>query len=181
MTKACGVYEIRIGERNFYYGSSINLVVRKQAHLSDLKAGRHRNRWMQRAWDKHQDFSFEIIEECDPEIVIQVEQKYLDEWHGVAGNMNMSNTAQGGCGPLTEEHRLNLSEALSGRTLSDEHRANLRKPKSAETRRKMSEAAQRRTKETCMKIADTLRGHEVSHETREKISASLRGRKRVAA
>lgn len=181
MTKQCGVYRIQIGERNFYYGSSVNIVARRQAHLSDLKAGRHHNRWMQRAWDKHKEFLFETIEKCDPECVVQVEQKYLDKWHGVAGNMNMSNTAQGGCGSLTEEHRMKVSAALSGRTLSEEHKANLRKPKSAETRKKMSEAAQRRTKETCMKIAETLRGHEVTQETRDKIAASLRGQKRVAA
>ena len=178
MTKACGVYKIKIGERNFYYGSSVNLVARRQAHLSDLKAGRHHNRWMQRAWDKHQDFSFEIIEECNPKIVIQVEQKYLDEWHGMEGNMNMSNTAQGGCGRLTEEHRIKLSEALSGRTLSDEHKANLRKPKSAETRKKMSEFARNNRKpDWKLQLSESIKGHVVKQETRQKISKTLTGRR----
>lgn len=178
---SCGVYRIQIGADNFYFGSSVNLDARRNAHLSDLKAGRHHNKWMQRAWNKHQDFQFEVVEVCVPETVLESEQKYLDQWAKTPGNMNMATLAQGGCGPLTEEHRQKISSVLSGRNLSEEHKANLRKPKSAETRKRMSEAAQRRTKETCLKIAETLRGHEVPQETRDKISASLKARHQLVS
>jgi group I intron endonuclease len=63
-----------------YYGSSINIEKRWRRHINDLKNGKHHNIKLQRAWVKYgeDNFIFEIIEECDKEGILIVEQKYLD-------------------------------------------------------------------------------------------------------
>lgn len=58
-----GIYRIRIGNRS-YIGSSMNLHIRRNQHLSDLKHNRHCNRFLQNAYNKHKEFEFEILEGC---------------------------------------------------------------------------------------------------------------------
>jgi len=61
---ASGVYIIKVGKTK-YVGASGNLKVRKEIHFNQLKRGKHYNPYLQEAYNKSQEFRFEIIEECE--------------------------------------------------------------------------------------------------------------------
>ena len=76
-----GIYKIENlvnGKR--YYGSSKNIDKRWRDHKNQLRAGKHGNYYLQRAWVKYGEdkFSFEIIEECRVETLLEREQHYLN-------------------------------------------------------------------------------------------------------
>ena len=77
----CGVYKILNNQNNkFYIGSSKNLSKRWTQHKSDLKNKTHINIILQRSWNKYGEdsFSFEIVEECHQDILLNREQHYID-------------------------------------------------------------------------------------------------------
>lgn len=79
-----GVYIITIrrsgAEEKFYVGKSINLRKRKAQHFGDLRARRHHNILLQRAWDKYgqESFEFKIVAYGNPCDLIAIEQSTLD-------------------------------------------------------------------------------------------------------
>ena len=79
--KTCGVYKItnKINGK-FYIGSSNNIERRWYNHKLLLTEGTHDNQHLQNAWNLYgnNNFSFEIIEECLPEVQFEREQYYLD-------------------------------------------------------------------------------------------------------
>lgn len=80
-SKICGVYKItnKINDK-FYIGSSNNVEHRWYQHKIQLRAGEHPNAHLQHAWNLYgeDNFIFEIIERCLPEIQFEREQHYLD-------------------------------------------------------------------------------------------------------
>jgi group I intron endonuclease len=101
-----GVYRI-INEVNdkVYYGSTINSFGKRYYHhLSQLRLGKHKNKHLQRSWDKHGEdaFSFEVLEVHDTLEACRLrEQCYLDKCQGNCYNINMDSTTP----PLTDEVR----------------------------------------------------------------------------
>src|SRR5687767_396383 len=78
---ASGVYQIRcIPTGKIYIGSAINLRDRWYRHRKSLSRGTHRNRYLQNAWDKYgnQSFEFEILEYVDVSHLLLAEQKWID-------------------------------------------------------------------------------------------------------
>ena len=79
--KLCGVYKI-INKVNgkFYIGSSKNIYKRWDQHRNSLRNHCHDNEYLQNAWNKYgeNNFEFEIIEECDPQVQFEREQYYLN-------------------------------------------------------------------------------------------------------
>jgi len=76
-----GIYRIKnLKNKKCYYGSSKNIEKRWRTHLNNLKNGKHHNAHLQRSWNKYGDnnFVFELVEECDETILLELEQKYLD-------------------------------------------------------------------------------------------------------
>lgn len=76
-----GIYRIKnLINGKCYYGSSKNIETRWLKHKNDLNKGNHINIILQRAWDKYggDNFSFEVVEECDKNIILEREQYYLD-------------------------------------------------------------------------------------------------------
>jgi group I intron endonuclease len=76
-----GIYRIKnLKNKKCYYGSSKNIEKRWRTHLNNLKNGKHHNDHLQRSWDKYGDnnFVFELVEECDETLLLELEQKYLD-------------------------------------------------------------------------------------------------------
>ncbi len=76
-----GIYIIKhtsSGKR--YIGSSVNLDQRWSIHKCSLRKGTHSNSKLQRAWNKYGEdaFEFSIIEYCDPIILIEREQHYVN-------------------------------------------------------------------------------------------------------
>jgi group I intron endonuclease len=76
-----GIYRIKnLRNNKCYYGSSKNIEKRFKTHLRQLKKGKHHNKHLQRSWDKHGEnyFVFEVVEECNETVLLELEQKYLD-------------------------------------------------------------------------------------------------------
>ena len=81
-SKICGVYKItNMVNGKFYIGSSNNIYNRWCQHKNSLNEGTHGNTHLQNAWNKYeeQNFKFEIIEECAPEMQFEREQFYLNK------------------------------------------------------------------------------------------------------
>ena len=80
--KICGVYKIKnIVNDKFYIGSSKDIKNRWKQHKDQLRANKHGNAYLQNAWNKYgeKNFTFEVIEECEPSIQFEREQYYLNE------------------------------------------------------------------------------------------------------
>lgn len=77
-----GIYIIRNRETNdFYLGSSVDIESRFKNHLLELRGNRHCNRYLQNAWNKYGEDSFEfkcIDEVGETRALREVEQSYLD-------------------------------------------------------------------------------------------------------
>ena len=76
-----GIYRIKnLINGKCYYGSSKQIEKRLKRHKRELKNNTHINSILQRAWNKYgeNNFLFQIVEECDENILLEVEQKYLD-------------------------------------------------------------------------------------------------------
>lgn len=168
-----GVYLIvNTANGNFYVGSSRDLPKRFSAHRRALETGRHEGPGLQAAWDKYgaEAFRFEVLEYCEPNRLIEVEQGHIDglrpryNRNPIAGKppatvytdeRRARVSAQFKGRRHTEETKRRMSEAAKGRVFSDDHRqkliaANRKKAEarrgtkdSEETRRKKSEARQR--------------------------------------
>ena len=102
MKKISGIYIIKnlINEK-IYVGSSVNIFKRWNEHKAALRNQKHKNRYLQRAWNKfkEENFIFFILEETGSEKseLIKVEQKYLDLYNSYKRNVgyNLSTTSIG--------------------------------------------------------------------------------------
>lgn len=78
-----GIYKIENKTTGkLYIGSSLDIRKRWIRHLWDLENNKHHSIILQRAWNKYgkDDFVFEVIEECNIDNLLILEQKYLDEY-----------------------------------------------------------------------------------------------------
>lgn len=76
-----GIYKITNNiDGKSYYGSSKNIRKRWLKHKNELNKNKHINILLQRAWNKYgeDNFIFSVVEECDVENLLIIEQKYLD-------------------------------------------------------------------------------------------------------
>lgn len=152
-----GIYKIQIGA-NFYLGSAVNLKNRERQHRGELRAGKHANRFMQRAWDKHGEMQFDVVEFCKVADIINREQNHISRCFGNPKCMNLSPTAGNTLGVKhTEKARRNMSIAHKGKMAGADHPL-FGKPRSAETRGKLSVA---------------LTGRKFTDETRVKHKAAM--------
>jgi len=77
----CGIYSILNKSNNkIYIGSSIKLENRKYKHFWMLSKKCHDNQYLQKSYNKYGEdsFIFEIIEECDPTMLIDRENHYIN-------------------------------------------------------------------------------------------------------
>lgn len=119
MRAICGIYCIEnLVNHKKYVGQSIDIHNRWKDHKRELNGNRHRNEYLQRAWNKYEEnnFHFYILEECDISLLNEREIYYIDLFD---------------C--LNNKHGYNL-----------EFGGNANKVISSETREKMSESAKAR-------------------------------------
>lgn len=120
-----GIYRIRnVVYNKCYYGSSKNINKRWLKHINDLTKNKHHNVLLQRSWNKYgqDNFTFELVEECEESELLLIEQKYLDTKPayniGVtsSGGDNISNN------PNKDEIIKNIKQAIINRysNMSDE-------------------------------------------------------------
>jgi len=111
-----GIYKI-INNKNghFYIGSSSNLEYRRKEHLKRLKSNKHHSRYLQNAWNKYgkECFDFEIIEECENDKLLELEQFYLDKLKPEY-NICKFSTSRLGC-KSSDETRKKLSILNTGK------------------------------------------------------------------
>ncbi len=77
----CGIYAIRLNlDGRAYIGSSNNINTRWFRHRRELAKGSHHCQYLQNAWNKHgeKSFNFIIIEECAQDELYLREQFYFD-------------------------------------------------------------------------------------------------------
>jgi len=76
-----GIYKIiHLDSGKVYIGSTNNLTLREQQHFSSLRLGYHRNRYLQRSFNKYGEkrFRFEVIEYCVIQNLTEREQHWID-------------------------------------------------------------------------------------------------------
>jgi len=90
-----GIYRIKnLTNNKCYYGSSKEIEKRWSRHENELNKNKHHNILLQRAWNKYgkSNFIFEVVETCEIEQLLELEQKYLDS----KPEYNIGLTASGG-------------------------------------------------------------------------------------
>lgn len=124
-----GVYQIRniINDKK-YIGSSNDIQVRLNKHISLLKKNLHHSRHLQAAYNKYGDsnFTFELLEEVDnTDSLREREQFYLDEYQTYfreyGYNTLFSTTTREGY-RHSEETKVKISRVQIGKKLSTEHK-----------------------------------------------------------
>ncbi len=108
-----GIYKINIQDK-YYIGSSQNVDARIKSHRHYLYTGGHVNRYMQNAYNKHQNLTYEILEECSIGDLLSLEQKYIDLHYDNASCMNLNEITGGGMkywAELTPEERIDKKAA----------------------------------------------------------------------
>lgn len=142
----CGVYIIQNTDNGrVYVGSSINLSHRIGVHKCYLRSGKHNNHVLQSDWNLYGEhaFTFQLVEPCGPDMLIQREQFWLDRYVSIEKN-NLYNLCliAGSCLGLkhkegssvrkslalrgnivrSKEWSLNRSRLMSGRKLAEYHK-----------------------------------------------------------
>lgn len=146
-----GIYKITcLPTGKIYVGSSINIRSRWESHIGELKRNKHRNLYLQRAWNKYgkENFKFEIIEIvnpnllmerelywfknsncCNPKIGFNIgtypERPMLGRNHSKKTKLKMSMSGKRKI--FTKEHKLNISLSSKGKKKSKTHIENNRK------------------------------------------------------
>jgi group I intron endonuclease len=174
-----GIYRIVDKDGREYVGSTNNLMKRGRQHFRDLQRGVHRNRILQRTYDKHvigegqkDYFHYEellLCEECELELY---EQNILDnvELHyNIA--LDVLSPMRGR--PLTEEHKRKISQANSGKS----YRAGFKHLDETKKKIGLAHRGKKLKKSTREKIGNAHRGRSLTKEHKEKIGAAHRGKK----
>ncbi len=107
-----GIYKILNKQTSDYYiGSSKNIHKRWTTHKHDLNKNNHHNSFLQRAWNKYgsENFIFEIIEECNIELLLEKEQIYLNN----NPKYNIGLIASGGDNLTNHPNRDNIIKKIS--------------------------------------------------------------------
>ena len=85
-----GVYRIDIGPY-YYYGSSTRMSSRRSVHKGTLERNQHHNIKMQMVYNKHREFRFTVVQECEKHDLRNVEQRLLEKHFGDRFCMNIKN------------------------------------------------------------------------------------------
>lgn len=109
----CGVYQIRnLINNKIYVGSTKNLYCRKRSHFYSLNKNNHRNKYLQNAYNKYgkDNFIFEVIEFCDIDNQLLLEQYWIDRLDVCVNGYNIQPKADKII--ITEEVRNNMRNKI---------------------------------------------------------------------
>ena len=177
-----GIYRIssKIKPISFYIGSAINIEKRWGDHLNRLKNGKHINTILQNHYNKYGilDLTFSVLLECDKEDLLKNEQYFIDSLNPT---FNICKIAGSNLGrKFSDEHKLKISIALKGKTMSDECRAKMSlaaQNRGPEFRAKMSEAKKNISDETRLKMSLSKKARCISEETKIRMSIAQQKRR----
>lgn len=153
-----GIYQIiNVTNGKIYVGSSKNMEKRWIDHRGDLRRNKHHSSYLQHSWNKHgsSNFELQILEVCQPEDLVTIEQYYLDwlEPFGERGyNICLTANAPMKGRKSSLVTRAKISTALKGRKYG---------PVSKERKEKLRiiNIGKKLTKETKMKMSISRMGH----------------------
>lgn len=125
-----GIYRIKnILNNKCYYGSSKDINKRWNRHKNELNKNKHGNILLQKSWNKYgnENFIFEIIEECDINLLLEKEQYYLDK----NPEFNISKKSSG-CDNISDNpnrneiiKKMSIANKLKYENLSQERKSNI--------------------------------------------------------
>lgn len=170
--KSIGIYCITNTINNKkYVGKSVRLEIRINYHKNYLNKNKHPNNHLQFAWNKYkqENFSFEILEECEKEYLNEKEKYYIELFNTKKEGYNYTRGGDGSNGFLhSQETKKKLSEIAKNRIVSSETREKISIIKKGiifteEHKRKLSESGKGKHSKP------------VSDETREKLSKATKG------
>jgi group I intron endonuclease len=197
--KICGIYKILNPEGKIYIGQSRNINFRKYIY-SRCECKNQiilYNSIKKYGFENHK---FEIIEECEPEKLNELEIKYIEQYNSFAvKNKQGMNCTAGGTGtykkimpkhvleiltkshkPLSDKRKQEISLMFKGKKLSEEHIAKLKnRVITEETREKLRFAANNMTQEHKNNISKSLMGRKVTQKTIDAVIKANTGRKKT--
>lgn len=107
-----GIYKIlNTLTGDFYIGSSKRIEKRWKEHVNDLTKNKHCNPILQRAWNKYkkENFVFELIIECPPEKLLDIEDSFLEQ----LPKYNIATKASGGDKFTNHPNRTEILKKMS--------------------------------------------------------------------
>lgn len=98
MKKETGIYKITCKvNKKTYIGQSVNIDSRWLSHKQALNNNTHKNKHLQRAWNKYGDssFTFEVLEICDTKDLSEREIYWIDKTKSFENGFNMTKGGEG--------------------------------------------------------------------------------------
>ena len=148
----CGIYKIINKQTGkFYIGSSNDIEQRWAAHRYRLRKGIHTNQHLLSAWEKYgeESFAFSILQEVEEEVLLDVEQRVIDESGCLNKKVGYNKAPFAGSPMRGKKHSKEAIEKIrassTGRKHTEEAKARIRAANkgrtfSEETRKRMSES-----------------------------------------
>lgn len=114
-----GIYKItNKNNGKVYIGQSVDISHRRSCHEYDLKNNRHKNTYLQHAYNKEPDaFTFEVICYCNEDALDELEMFYINKYKATDHKCgyNLDKSARG-TGRKSEETKWKMSEVKKGNT-----------------------------------------------------------------
>lgn len=177
--KICGIYKITSPTNCIYIGQSVNIDGRRRYYKALLCKDQPRlyNSILKHGWVNH---SFEILKECTPEELNNLEQFYIKVFNTCNSKKGLNLTMGGlGRGIVSEETRLKLSKALTGNPAWNKgkpHSETVRKNISLALRSSEKFKAAQKNPEIIEKKRQSSLGRKHTQETKDILSIKLKGR-----
>lgn len=180
------IYQIRnIIDNKIYIGSTKDQVKRKYKHFYELKNNIHGNGHLQRAFNKYgeKNFVFEILEECEEKLRINLEQLHIDKKDVLNDNLGYNIRPRADMKKISEETKQKLSiitknQWLNGNVSSEgcfkkgQTMTELQKIKAKRTRLLNNKKRSPISEETRKIMSEVQKGKKLSRETIQKMAIS---------
>ena len=126
--KRSGVYQIKcIENEKIYIGQTIDLDRRLYDHLRTLRRGTHHNHYLQRAFDKYgeKSFEFSVLQECSIDDLDKVEKEWIARLNSmnplVGYNLESGGNPGKEVSEETKEKKRGKNNPMFGKKLPKEH------------------------------------------------------------
>lgn len=175
MKNICGIYKITSPSKKIYIGQSRNICKRKSYYknIRNNKQTRIYRSIKKYGFDKHK---FEIIHECLPEELNELEIYYIELYQTFNSKYGMNLREGGNCKFKVSRETVEKQRLLQiGKKLTEEHKQNIREGNKG----KHSYLAKgtKRSEESKIRTSIGHKGLIRSEEHRRNLSLSMKGRK----